>query len=418
MRERTITVGRLNEYIKGVFEDELVLHNLTVEGEVYEYKQSATATFAVLKEGDSILHCTSFSTVEPFAVGDKVALFGYVTFYDRSGKVSFIFKTGRKIGAGDLLAAFNARKEKLQREGWFDRKKSIVSPVRRIAVVTGEAGIVIHDILNTLQRKRRFTDVDVYTAVVQGKSAVPEMIRRLQEADATGYDAVVLARGGGSSDDLSVFNDEDLVRCIAQCATPVISAVGHETDFTLCDFAASVRVGTPSMAGEWISRKNEQFFTRWEAAVYALRSNMQAAVERKTERLYRAATELSYKSEVKRLQAVGKVSHCAARITQGVRAQTQMLCGRILRAGHRLQNEMDNRAVEAENRIRADVAKLEQNSPLRILSLGYAKLYDRNGQTVAYDTVCVGDTVRAVLAEGNLKATVCEKENDTHEIGR
>ncbi len=412
MRERTLTVAQLNEYVKGVFEDELVLHDLQVEGEVYECKQTAAALFVTLRERDSLLHCVCFAHVDALALGDKVVLKGSVTFHERSGRVSFVFSSARKTGEGDLLAAFNARKDKLAREGVFEHKKPLPSLIRSLAVITGETGVVIHDFMQTLHRTRTFTDVCVYTAAVQGKTAAGDLIAQLRAADGKGYDVIVRMRGGGSSDDLSVFNDEDLVRAVAACATPTVSAIGHETDFTLCDFAASERAGTPSMAGEIVSRRNETFFGSLSCVAFALRSAADAALARQTERLQRCTAALSYKSEVKWERVRSRVAWAAETLASRMHGLLAQKYAAVTAYANAISAQTDNAAAVRADKLARATALLESNNPLRILSLGYAKLYGADGCPVAFSKVKTGEQVRAVLADGTIVAQVKEKKAD------
>ncbi len=406
MREHTLTVSQLNEYVKGVFEDELVLHNLNVEGEVYEFKTTATATFVTLREGNEILNCVCFESIQKLELGEKVSLFGSVTFHGRTGRVSFTFKSAKRIGDGNILAEFNALKEKLAAEGLFENKQPIKSPVRRAALVTSETGAVIHDFIKTLYRKKKFTALTVFSTIVQGKLAADDIITKLHEADSEKFDVIVIARGGGSGDDLSVFNDESVVRAVAACRTPVISAVGHETDFTLCDFAASVRAGTPSMAGEYISRKNEEFFERFDCAVMRLKQGIEKAFLRKTNGVYRISAALSYKSQI-RLERLRNVVLCYGNKMKELVSLRYEKNDALMR---NLADELSEKTLQVYDGIgehmRLLSLKLDTNNPLRILSMGYAKLYSKDGKSVAINNMNVGDEFNAVLAEGKLTARV------------
>ena len=409
MRERTLSVQQLNAYIKGVFEDELVLHDLNVEGEVYEFKQTAGNTFLVLRENDGLLQCVCFGITEILQAGDTVRLFGSVRFYERSGKISFVFKSVRKTGKGNLLAEFNALRDRLRLEGLFDRKREIASPIRRIAVITAETGAVIHDFIRTVHRKREFTDIMLYPSAVQGRFAVSDIVSGLRQAEKLSYDAIVIARGGGSNDDLSVFNDETLVRAVAACSVPVISAVGHETDFTLCDFAAAVRAGTPSMAGEYISRRNEEFFARFSDCVARIERNTQSLLTRKINRLYRSAANLTYKSELESERVRMRVRDTALRIDGGVREKYGALRLAAVVAGERITASTEEKQSGLRERTAAAIARLDAGNPLRILSMGYARLRGKSGN-VTFDNTRAGDAIEALTAEGTLFATVTGKK--------
>lgn len=417
MRERTLTVSQINEYVKGVFEDELILHDLGVEGEIFEYKKTASATFVTLKEKDCLLGCVSFDSVCDFSVGDKVILFGSVSFYERTGKVSFVFRSAKKTGAGDILAEFNALKEKLRGEGLFENKKPLPPYVRKIAIVTAITGAVIHDFIKTVHRKHKFCSVEIYPSAVQGKTAVTELTENLRLADKSKSDVVIVARGGGSGDDLSAFNNETLVRAVAACSTPVISAVGHETDFTLCDFAASVRAGTPSMAGELISRINEDFYERILNAAMRIERGALEIFSRKTAVLKRASETVARKSELKfervRTKVLSSAEHMERRVNEVVSNREIA----VKRSALAIAEKTRNAANKQNERLQKAAAKLDGNNPLRILSMGYAKLTDKRGQPVRYDSVAVGDDFAAVVDGGKLTAKVTEKKEKISVFG-
>lgn len=415
MRDRILSVAQLNAYIKGVFEDELVLHKIHVTGEIFEYKETDSATFITLREKDVLLPCVCFEKTIPLTVGDMVSLFGDVTFYERTGKVSFVFQSAAKIGKGNILTEFCILREKLRAEGLFDSKQSVPILVKKIAVITSETGAVLHDFMQTLHRKRKFTDIVLYPSVVQGKYAAMGIIDNLQRAYTEKYDAIVLMRGGGSNDDLSVFNDEQVVRTVAAAPMTVISAIGHETDFTLCDFASTVRTGTPSMAGEYISRRNEAFLERFSKAVQSLSLAVSDVFESKMSRLYHTAETLSYKSEIKIEQIYTKLQCTAHILTQSMRTGYDAVNTKLYSVFARITDSMQEKATEYDARLKISSAKLNSNNPLRILSMGYAKLYAKNGQNVSCGVLNIGDAFNAVCCDGTLSALVIEKnEGEYH----
>ena len=406
MRERSLTVTQLCTYIKGVFDDELILHDLCVVGEVSAFKQTPSATFLTLKDENSNLQCVSFSAVDPIAEGETVSLFGSVRFYEKNGKVSFIFKSVTKIGQGDLLAKFYALRDKLQQEGVFDTKKPAPTLIKDVGVITGETGVVIHDFLKTLWRKRKFGVVRVYPVAVQGKTAAEEIIAALKKADAAGHDLLCVMRGGGSGEDLSVFNDEALVRAVAQCTVPVLSAVGHETDVTLCDFAASFRAGTPSMAGEWVSEQNELFFSSLYACKSRLLQSMERIYGKRVNALYRTAATISYKSEQKLDGVRYLLNDRANRLSTRATALFQKKYDEVSAFSKRISEQAEEAYERAQTRVNELSGRLQQNSPLRILSMGYAKLFKESGEAADATNTAVGEEIRAVTANGRITATV------------
>lgn len=409
MRDRTLTVSQLNRYIKGVFEDEIVLHDLNVEGEVYEFKQTPATVFVTLKESDSLLHCVSFDCFQKLDVGDKVSLFGSAAFYERNGKMSFVYRSARAFGKGRLNAEYNALKNKLENEGLFSNKKDIKSPVTDIALITSETGAVIHDFIKTIHRKRKFTNITVYPSEVQGKRAEADLTANLHAADGNGHDVIVIARGGGGSDDLDIFNNENMVRAVAACKTPVISAVGHETDFTLCDFAASLRAGTPSMAGEIISRKNEEFFEKFFDAVYRLDSNVNRVFAYKLNGLKNSSADVSYKSIANFERFATSVKVLSYRLSNKLDKCLERKNSPAVNAGKNLAYNIERIYDKYKNKIAGAASALSANDPLRILAKGYAKIYNESGKAAAYEKLATGDAVTAVMDGGRIKAKVVEK---------
>lgn len=414
MRERTLTVSQLNEYVKGVFEDELVLHDINVEGEVYEFKKTASACFLTLKDGDSMLNCVTFESVPKLAVGDKASLFGSITFYAKSGKISFVFKSAKKLGQGNINADLIALKERLNAEGIFSVNKPIPFPVLNAAIVTAETGAVIHDFVKTTFAYRKLTNIYVFSSLVQGKFAADDLVRNLRAADEKRYDVIVIARGGGSADDLSVFNDENVVRTVASLYTPVISAVGHETDYTLCDFAASVRAGTPSIAGELIANKNEEFFQRFYNAVAMLETNIKRAQSRAYGKLIRSATSIAYLGKLKLQTADGKIAALANSLYDKVCDIYNSRKSAVLNCYDRIEKNTVDAYENRNTALKENAAKLENNNPLRILSAGYGKIYNKYGAVSSVDDTDVGENIDIALNDGRLTATVSSK----HKIRR
>ncbi|MDE7394805.1 MAG: exodeoxyribonuclease VII large subunit [Clostridiales bacterium] len=406
MRERSLTVSQLCTYVKGVFEDELILHNLCVVGEVSAFKQTASATFLTLKDENSALQCVCFESIEPLTEGEKVSLLGSVRFYDRSGKVSFLFKSFTRIGKGALLAQLYALRDRLAQEGVFDRKKPIPAPIKDIGVITGETGVVIHDFIKTLWRKRKMGIVRIYPVAVQGKTAAEEIVHALKKADKAGHDLLCVMRGGGSEEDLSTFNDETLVRTVSQCKTPVLSAVGHETDVMLCDFAASVRAGTPSMAGEWIADQNDAYIESIRAYGVKLLQSMERLRAKRINTLYRTAASLSFKSEQKFDRVRYVLNRSANRLSDRADKVWREKRSAVSAFGSRLCTRTEQKLASVQTRVGELSGSLQKNSPLRILSMGYAKLFKSDGTGADVTNTEIGEEIRAVTANGSMTATV------------
>lgn len=252
-----INVTVLNSYIHNIFLAEEMLHNIQVCGEVSQYKVSGPHAYFTIKDEKSQLNCNCFfvsKTYQP-KVGESVLLTGSVDYYVKGGKLNFNVTTIKPLGNGYLALLFEQLKKKLTEQGYFDQshKKPIPKFCKRVCVITSSTGAVIRDIVSTASARNNYVDIVIKDVKVQGDSCSKEVINAIKEVDDMGFDAIVIARGGGSIEDLNGFNSEELVYAIYYANTPIISAVGHETDFTLCDFVADWRCPTPTAAGQLIA---------------------------------------------------------------------------------------------------------------------------------------------------------------------
>ncbi|MDR1324266.1 MAG: exodeoxyribonuclease VII large subunit [Candidatus Margulisbacteria bacterium] len=262
MLEKALTVSALNDYLKDLVDTDIVLNNLVVEGEISNFKKSTTGGhwYFTLKDATAQVSCVVFAN---FAVrlkytpqdGDLAQARGKLVVFNKRGSYSLQVYFLEPAGLGDLARAFEMLKEKLTKAGLFapERKKPIPPYPRKIAVLAAPEGAAIHDIITVAKRRDPGLEIHLYPTLVQGDSAVSSIIENLNLAQEVGdYDVIVLARGGGSLEDLQAFNTEEVARSVAACRLPTVSAVGHEVDFTITDFAADLRAATPSVAAELI----------------------------------------------------------------------------------------------------------------------------------------------------------------------
>lgn len=260
MTPSVLTVSALNFYIKSVFDGDPNLLNVFVEGEISNFKNhySSGHLYFSIKDDKSVIKCVMFNRAASrlkFAPENsmKVVIRGRVAVYERDGQYQIYCEDMQPLGAGALAIAFEQLKEKLGKEGLFntERKRPLPKRVNRIAVLTSNTGAAIQDIISVAERRNPFVELVVCPVLVQGEGAAISMIQMLDKVyNASGIDAIIIGRGGGSIEDLWCFNEEALVRKIYQSPIPVVSAVGHETDFTLCDFVSDLRAPTPSAAAE------------------------------------------------------------------------------------------------------------------------------------------------------------------------
>lgn len=253
-----ITVTKLNTYIKQIFDAEELLHNIPVVGEIFGISSSRNVFYFSLKDESSSLSCVSFypNLFIDIKEGDKVIVTGSPNYYIKGGRLNFNVIKLEKVGLGELYEQFLKLKDKLQHEGLFDEhhKKKIPSEIKRIGVITSKEGAVIQDIKNVAWRRNPMVDIVLYNTKVQGLNAENEIAHAIEVMGKYAkIDVIVVARGGGSLEDLWAYNTEVVARATYNCPKPIVSAVGHETDYTIIDFVSDLRAPTPSAAAELLT---------------------------------------------------------------------------------------------------------------------------------------------------------------------
>ncbi|MCH5164196.1 MAG: exodeoxyribonuclease VII large subunit [Clostridiales bacterium] len=408
---KILTVSQLNNYVKNVFDDELLLQNITVEGEVYEAKFSGGNTYITLKEDEYVLSCVKFGSRFEFSVGDKVHANGSMRFYPRGGRTTFVITYASAVGKGDLLVKFNELKDKLNKEGVFNNTKPLPRFIKRIALVTSVEGAVIHDFLEVLTRNGcGYIDIDVYGVKVQGAGADESIVKAISIAAGRNYDVMVVARGGGSGQDLSCFNTEAVARGVFGCAYPVISAIGHEVDYTLCDFASSLRAGTPSIAAEQIVRINEMFISRFYERLAALKFYVDGQINAMSIRVKSLSADLMIGSLRKASELKNRMSAYMNRI-YNLNLEKGLAIDKAYRSHIKtIYHNAEVLLTSREQELKYISAVLDKSSPLKILSDGYAKVLKDGNSVDNISKVNIGDKLKVVLSGGALGVTVTDKE--------
>mgnify|MGYP001851969385 FL=1 len=260
---QAISVSQLGNYIKNIFDAEELLHNIPVVGEVFGVSLSRNVIYFSLKDENATLQCVCFypALADLIEEGAKIIATGSPNYYVKGGRLNFNVIKVEKAGIGKLYEEFLKMKEKLEKEGLFDitHKKSMPENIRRIGVITSREGAVIQDIKNVAWRRNPSLDIVLFNTKVQGKDAEKEIARAIDlMSDYDGIDVIMVARGGGSLEDLSAYNTEIVARATYNCQKPIVSAVGHETDFTIIDFVSDLRAPTPSAGAELLSVNMEE----------------------------------------------------------------------------------------------------------------------------------------------------------------
>ncbi len=275
----TLTVTQYNTYIKQIFDAEELLHNIKIVGEVFGISKTRNAIYFSLKDETSAINCVSFISqiFDNFEEGSKITVTGSPNYYIKGGRLSFVVNKAEKFGQGELYMQFLMMKDKLEKEGLFDakNKKPIPKDVKTIGVITSKDGAVIHDIYSVCSRRNPSVNIAIYPTKVQGKNAEEEIAKAIEDlSNFDKIDVIVVARGGGSMEDLSAYNTERVARATFACNKPIISAVGHETDFTIIDFVSDLRAPTPSAAAELLTEDVSKRRTQFENLLFSFKNNI------------------------------------------------------------------------------------------------------------------------------------------------
>ena len=434
---RAFTVAELTDELRG-----LLYRNFTdiwVSGEISGTKLPASGHFYfTLKDGTAQLRCVCYRLTArylKFKPRDGVAVLvrGRLDVYEQRGEVQMIVDLLEPQGHGALQFAFEQLKQKLAAEGLFEqaRKRPLPSLPERIGIVTSPSGAVIRDILNILERRCPGRHVRIYPTPVQGEGAAGQIANGIDHFSRTRWaEVVIVARGGGSLEDLWAFNEEVVARAIAACSPPVISAVGHETDFTIADFVADLRAPTPSAAAEMVTATRQSLIDRMDAAQNKLRQAARLTLALAARRFHTVEFDPArlHRTLGRRMQRIDELDY---RMRDAVRAALERrkracetIGSRLLRLDVRLRIAGGRHRLEAcesklHQRMRLQLshargalgplaAHLAQLSPLKILDRGYA-IVEREGKLVkAPADAPVGSDVRMRLARGELRAKVTQ----------
>lgn len=450
---RPLTVSELTSQVRGALENRFAA--VWVEGEISNFRpHSSGHWYFTIKDEASQLRATCFRGTNRairFRPSDglQVRARGRLTVYQPRGEYELLVEGLDPVGAGALRVAFEQMRERLAAEGLFDEalKRPLPLLPRRVGVVTSPTGAAIRDIVHAITRRTRTVNIIVAPARVQGEGAAREVARAIRSLNehhlaamadgraSDAIDAIIVGRGGGSAEDLWAFNEEEVARAIRASAIPVISAVGHETDFTIADFAADVRAATPTAAAELVAAREDEIIAFVESLTQDLvrgvrfrlmgeRARVQAAAM--SEGFDQVRTRLAQAREAT-LAATHGLERAMGRTAEGARRRVEAAACRLSpartaqhAAASRMRFAVTQAALEtavasylddARGRLAVAVASLDALSPLAVLRRGYALAQARDGRLVRSSrAVAVGEELRLRLAEGALRCRVEEAE--------
>ena len=392
----TLSVSKLNEYVNSLLSNDLRLRSVKVKGEIsaLRLQQGSGHLYFTLKDETAVIRCIMFASkvaslrFEP-ADGMKVIVSGKVEIYSPSGQYSFNVTGMQQAGEGELYRQFVETSNRLRALGLFDRKRPIPSLPRCVGVVTSDTGAALHDITSVIRRRFPCMDIVVAPAAVQGKNAPSELIRALEAVNNDARaDVIIIGRGGGSYEELSCFNDEQLAYAVFNSRIPVISAVGHEVDFTIVDFVSDLRAPTPSAAAEICV----PVYSELTEAMNTVRSTLNGAAMQRIDML---KLNLMLTSETSALSDPSSI------FTDRIRRINDM----AVNMKHALERHFGELCSKHETR----TEKLMALNPNAVLSRGYAIVKSENGQYLrSVSDADVNDRVEIILSDGKLNARICE----------
>lgn len=397
-RKNVYTVGQVNTYIKNMFAQDFLLHRVCVKGEVSNCKYHTSGhIYFTLKDATGTISGVMFAgnrrgLAFRMKEGDRVVVTGSIEVYERDGKYQLYAKEITLDGEGDLYLRYEALKRELEEMGMFaqEYKKPIPRYVKRVGIVTAPTGAAIQDIRNIASRRNPYVQLILYPALVQGDGAAESIVNGIHALDLLGVDVMIVGRGGGSIEDLWAFNEEIVARAIFECETPVISAVGHETDTTIADYVADLRAPTPSAAAE--------------LAVYDVERLMQdiASCENRLNRLMKNQAVLT-KNRLLSYAARLKVLSPEYQLNSKKQYAAEL--------EDRLGRTMRDVLNQKRHRMELLARDMDGLSPLKKLSQGFSFVSDMEGKNLSgVDQVETGDHIKIQMTNGCLEATVDKKE--------
>ena len=404
--QKVYSVGQINTYIRNMFTQDFVLNRVSVRGEISNLKYHTSGhIYFTLKDASAAIACVMFAGARGglafrMSNGQQVVVDGAVNVYERDGKYQLYATKIRQDGAGELYEKFLELKEELEEMGMFapEYKQPIPKFVRRLGVVTAPTGAAIRDIINIATRRNPGIRIILYPAKVQGEGAAESVAAGLAALDALGVDVIIVGRGGGSIEDLWAFNEETVARAIFSCHTPVISAVGHETDTTIADFVADLRAPTPSAAAELAVAD----FTAWLQALdedaLQLQRIMQRMIKDARSRLRECELRMRYEKPQQRLMQ-----------------QKQ----RLDEYEERLRRAMQSLLEQTRHQLALIEERLRRLSPYEKLESGYGCILTEDGRRIrSVSQVAPGEVVQIYLADGRMTARIQEVKESKVDSGK
>ncbi len=411
------SVAQINSYIQRMLCEDFLLQKLTVRGEVSGCKYHTSGhVYFTLKDESGVLSCMMFAgnaakLAKKFRDGDQVLVTGQIRVYEKAGKYQLYAETVKQDGQGALFERYEALKKRLEESGMFDAsyKRPIPKYIRTLGVVTAPTGAAVRDIINIAHRRNPGVEIILYPAIVQGDHAADSIVRGIQTLTAHGVDCMIVGRGGGSIEDLWAFNEEAVADAIFACPIPVISAVGHETDFTIADFVADLRAPTPSAAAELAVFELARFEEDLADLEVLLSERMNDRIAGLREALIHRRQALRMGSPAgkireKRMRLTGYSDRLRHRMETRVGTAKQELAQN---GPEYLQAMMERLLKRDRSHLETAIARMSGISPLNRLKSGYAYVTDEDGHNVhSVNGISPGVSLMIRVEDGSIRTSV------------
>ena len=393
------SVSQVNQYIKSLISEDYFLSRIYVRGEVSNCKyHSSGHIYFTLKDRNGAIACVMFAGSRASGLkfrltdGQQVIVLGQVNVYERDGRYQLYAREIIMEGFGLLYAQFEALKKELGDKGYFlpEHKKTLPFYPKRIGIVTARTGAAIQDMIHIASRRNPYIQLILYPAIVQGEQAAESIVRGIRYLDQLGVDVMIVGRGGGSIEDLWAFNEKTVADAIYMCETPVISAVGHETDWTIADLVADLRAPTPSAAAELAVPEWDAIEQRLQEYAYRLDMKMEERLNYYKQMVARYQMQLKYVSPMMRMQDYRQ---------------------RLMRMEEEMQQTLKKRLVEERHRLALYCERISGLSPLKQLERGYAIVSHDDGKSIySVQDAALGEKIHVRFSDGVLDAVVSEKK--------
>ncbi|WP_300279868.1 exodeoxyribonuclease VII large subunit [Peptacetobacter sp.] len=420
MKIKALEISEANSYIKKILNNDPILYNLRVRGEISNFKVNSSGhVYLTLKDETSKMKCIIFKNKYDKSLkledGIKIIATGYISVYERDGSYQLYINEIEREGVGKLHLEFEKLKQKLYKEGLFDEKykKKIPYMPQKIGVVTSETGAVIRDIINVV--KRRFPKVEIllYPVSVQGMNSAEEIVKGIEFFnEVKKVDTMIVGRGGGSLEELWSFNEEKVARAIFASDIPIISAVGHEVDFTICDFVSDMRAPTPSAAAEIAVPNIDDLLYRLDNCKKRLKTDMYTFIDRDRNKLENTFNEINsiIKNNIVK-EGKNNLKLLSNRLSKSIESKIEKEKYQLVSISDSIKNNVNQNIDKKKEQLKNSASLLHSLSPLATIDRGYCMVQKEGCIINSIEDVNIDENLKIMMIDGNIECKVNSIEN-------